>query len=245
MRSVLRAVELLSLHDDEQESRTVRELVEASGLAKTTVVRLVRTLEESGLLRQRGDGRTMPGPTLLRWARQAQAVWRLPPEAVQAIEDLSLASGGEAIHLYVRQQQARMCIARHEGTRSLRHVVRVGEAMPLWSGAASHVLLSQADPGDVEAVARLAPHDGWEVTLRERAREAAARGWSVSRGEREAGVCGVAAPVFDPAMCVVAALALGGPTTRFTDEAVDAFVPALLGAAHTLTTLNCIGGTAR
>ncbi|WP_051852163.1 IclR family transcriptional regulator [Streptomyces sp. NRRL F-5650] len=162
-----------------------------------------------------------------------------------AVEELSAASGGEAVHLYVRQQQARMCVARHEGTRSLRHVVRLGEAMPLWSGAASHVLLSRADPDDIEAVAAQAPHPDWSSVLRTRAREAASRGWSVSRGEREAGVCGVAAPVFDTSQRLVAALALGGPTVRFTDEAIDSFVPALLAAARTLTTQNCIGGALR
>lgn len=245
VRSVLRAVDLLNLHDDERESRTVRELVDATGLAKTTVVRLVRTLEECGLLWHRRDGRTVPGPALLHWAGLAQAVWRLPAEAEDAIEALSEASGGEAVHLYVRQQQSRVCVARQEGTRTLRHLVRVGEAMPLWSGAASHVLLSRSDPAEITAVAALAPHDGHEEVLRQRARTAAARGWAVSHGEREDGVCGVAAPVFDSSHTVVAALALGGPTTRFTDEAVDTFVPALLDAARTLTTLDCIGGANR
>ncbi len=78
VRSVLRAVELLNLHAAAQEgyerdSRTVRDLIDGSGLAKTTVVRLVRTLEECGLLWQRGDGRTVPGPALLRWAGMAGA----------------------------------------------------------------------------------------------------------------------------------------------------------------------------
>ncbi|WP_329568098.1 IclR family transcriptional regulator [Streptomyces sp. NBC_01361] len=245
VRSVLRAVDLLNLHDDEHESRAMRELIESSGLAKTTVVRLVRTLEECGLLWHRRDGRTVPGPALLRWAVLAQAVWQLPPEADDALEALSDTSGGEAVHLYVRQQQARLCIARHEGTRTLRHVVRVGEAVPLWSGAASHVLLSQADAADIEAVAALAPHGAGEHTLMNRVRRAAARGWSVSRGEQESGVCGVAAPVFDSSQSVVAALALEGRTVGFTDGAVPPFVPALLDAARTLTILNCIEGAAR
>ncbi|MFF1419411.1 IclR family transcriptional regulator [Streptomyces sp. NPDC058280] len=242
VRSVQRAVELLALYDAEHPSRTVRELVDATGLAKTTVVRLVHTLERCGLLWSRSDGRTVPGPGLLRWAELARTTWQLPESALALLKELSVVSGGEAVHLYVLQQGARVCVARHEGTRTLRHVVRVGEEMPLWSGASSHVLLSRAERADVEAVAAAAPHEDWPRVLWERAQRAAVNGWSVSHGEREAGVSGVAAPVFDRAGRVAAAIALGGPTARFTEQAVAAFSGPLVEAARALTALDCVGG---
>ncbi|MCQ6246596.1 IclR family transcriptional regulator [Streptomyces malaysiensis] len=245
VRSVQRAVDLLALYDADHPSRTVRELTDATGLAKSTVVRLVHTLEQSGLLWSRGDGRTVPGPSLLRWADLARFTWQLPEAALVRMKELSEASGGEAVHLYVRQQRARICIARHEGTRTLRHVVRVGEEMPLWSGAASHILLSRAERPDIDAIAAQAPHPDWAETLWERSRRAAVQGWSASHGEREAGVSGVAAPVFDRDGHLVAAIALGGPTTRFTDEAVATFAAALVATARDLTALDCIGGPTR
>ncbi|MFI0819768.1 IclR family transcriptional regulator [Streptomyces sp. NPDC021098] len=245
VRSVQRAVELLALYDTEHPSRTVRELVDATGLAKSTVVRLVHTLEQCGLLWSRGDGRTVPGPGLLRWAELARSTWQLPESALVLLKELSEVSGGEAVHLYVRQQGARVCVARHEGSRTLRHVVRVGEEMPLWSGAASHVLLSRAERADVESIAAAAPHEDWPRVLWERAQQAAVDGWSVSHGEREAGVSGVAAPVFDKAGRVVAALALGGPTVRFTEQAVAEFSGPLVEAARALTALDCVGGVSR
>ncbi|WP_326609295.1 IclR family transcriptional regulator [Streptomyces scopuliridis] len=244
VRSVQRAVDLLALYDAEHPSRSIRELVSATGLPKTTVVRLVHTLEQCGLLWSRGDGRTVPGTGLLRWAELARNTWQLPEEALQRLKELSEASGGETVHLYVRQQGTRVCIARHEGTRTLRHVVHVGAEMPLWSGASSHVLLSRAERADVAAVAARAQHPGWEETLWERARQAAVQGWSVSHGEREAGVSGAAAPVFDAAGRLTGAVALGGPTARFTDEAVAGFTSALVDTARALTALDCIGGTA-
>ncbi|MDT0319851.1 IclR family transcriptional regulator [Streptomyces millisiae] len=244
VRSVQRAVELLALFDSEHPSRSVRELTDETGLPKSTVVRLVHTLEQAGLLWSRGDGQLVPGSGLLRWAELAGRTWRLPEEASRRLAELSAASQGETVSLYVRQRNTRVCVARHEGTRSLRHVVHVGAEMPLWSGAASHVLLSRADRADVAAVAARAPHEGWEELLWERARAAAANGWSVSHGEREPGVSGVAAPVFDRSGRLTAAVGLGGPTVRFTDEAVAALLPSLTDAARVLTTLDCIGGTA-
>ncbi|MFE2497550.1 IclR family transcriptional regulator [Streptomyces scopuliridis] len=243
VRSVQRAVDLLALYDAEHPSRSVRELVSATGLPKTTVVRLVHTLEQCGLLWSRGDGRTVPGTGLLRWAELARSTWQLPEEALQRLKELSEASGGETVHLYVRQQGTRVCIARHEGTRTLRHVVHVGAEMPLWSGASSHVLLSRAEHADIAAVAARAQRPGWDETLWERAQQAAVQGWSVSHGEREAGVSGAAAPVFDAAGRLTGAVALGGPTVRFTDEAVAGFTPALVDTARALTALDCIGGT--
>ncbi|TDC69829.1 IclR family transcriptional regulator [Streptomyces hainanensis] len=244
VRSVQRAVELLALFDADHPSRSLRELVEETGLPKTTVVRLAHTLEQVGLLWGRGDGQYVPGSGLLRWAELAGHTWRLPEEALRRLAELSAASHGETVNLYVRQRGSRVCVARHEGTRTLRHVVRVGTRMPLWSGAASHVLLSRADRADVLAVAAGAPREGWGEPLWERVRRAAEDGWAVSHGEREPGVSGVAAPVFDRAGRLSAAVALGGPTVRFTDEAVAAFLPHLLSTARALTILDCIGGTA-
>ncbi|NJQ15539.1 IclR family transcriptional regulator [Streptomyces bohaiensis] len=244
VRSVQRAIDLLALFDTDHPSRSVRELTDATGLPKTTVVRLVHTLEQTGLLWARGDGRIVPGTGLLRWGELANRTWRLPEQAKRLLADLSAASSGETVHLYVRQQAARVCIARHEGTRSLRHVVHVGEEMPLWSGAASHVLLSEAGRADVDAIAARAPHDDWADVLWNRTRRAAADGYAVSHGEREPGVSGVAAPVFTGSGRMSAAVALGGPTIRFTEEAVAGFLPPLLETARALTTLDCIGGTA-
>src|SRR4051794_11170077 len=50
VRSVQRALEILALLTDERPIVTIREIVDATGLAKTTVIRLVSTLEQAGLL---------------------------------------------------------------------------------------------------------------------------------------------------------------------------------------------------
>jgi len=66
---------------------------------------------------------------------------------------------------------------------------------------------------------------------------------SVSRGEIEIGMTGMASPVFDRSRECVGAIALSGPATRFTPEAMAAWTPFLLEAAQALTTK--LGGTGR
>ncbi|MFI6360107.1 IclR family transcriptional regulator [Streptomyces sp. NPDC050743] len=242
VRSVLRALDLLALFDESHRSRSVRELIDGSGLAKSTVVRLLATLEQRGLLWSRGDGRLTPGAGLLRWAALAQDAWRLPPEAVECLRALSVQSGGESSRIYIRQGTSRVCVAQHEGTQQLRHVVRIGEEMPLWAGASGHVLLSDCPP---EFLHRLASAAGqgpdFESQIADRARRAADQGWAVSHGEREEGVSAVAAPITDEAGRVVAAVSLGGPSSRFTLERVEAFLPVLTKAAERLSDLRFIG----
>ncbi|MBL1117873.1 IclR family transcriptional regulator [Streptomyces sp. 110] len=244
VRSVLRALDLLALFDESHRSRSVRELTDATGLAKSTVVRLVATLEQRGLLWSRGDGRLTPGAGLLRWAALAQDAWRLPPEAVECLRVLSVRSGGESSRIYIRQGGSRVCVAQHEGTQQLRHVVRIGEEMPLWAGASGHVLLIGGSSRTLSRVASAAGRGpDFASVLETRARLAAERGWAVSHGEREDGVSAVAAPVTDAAGQVVAAVGLGGPTSRFTDERVESFRPALTEAAKRLSELGFLGGS--
>ncbi|QIZ39070.1 IclR family transcriptional regulator [Saccharopolyspora sp. ASAGF58] len=242
VRSVRRALELLGMFDSEHPARTVRELIDATGLAKSTVVRLVHTLQQEGLLWTRPDGLLAPGPGLLRWAHLAREAWKPPEEALTCLKELSDSSGGETVNIYVRTHTTRICIAQHEGTQNLRHVVRVGDTLPLWGGAASHVLLSRSEREDVVAVAETSPRGAEHADdLWKRSRAAAESGWSVSHGEREAGVSGIAAPIFARTGEVAAAVALGGPTTRFTDAQVRDWIPVLTGAAARLTSLDFIG----
>lgn len=239
VRSVLRALDLLALFDETHRSRTVRELTDETGLAKSTVVRLVATLEQRGLLWNSGDGRLTPGAGLLRWATLAQDAWRLPPEAVDCLREVSERSDGESSRIYVRQGLTRVCVAQHEGSQPLRHVVRVGEELPLGTGASGHVLLIGCPEDLVRKAAEAArPGADFASVLADRVTKAREQGWAASDGEREAGVAGVAAPVLGGSGRVVAAVALGGPSSRFTAERVAGFVPVLTAAAERLSALR-------
>ncbi|WP_433701239.1 IclR family transcriptional regulator [Nocardiopsis sp. CA-288880] len=247
VRSVARALDLLDLFDETHQAHTVRELTERTGLAKTTVLRLVGTLEQRGLLWTRPDGRVGVGPGLLRWARLAHAVWRVP-EAVRAVMRELVADTAETVNLYVRADAVRVCVAQEEGPQRLRHVVNTGDEMVLWGGSASKVLLIGAPESLLLRVSAASPHGPGHLNrLKEEVERAARLGYAVSHGERETGASGVAAPVYGPDGAVpVAALAVGGPTARFTDAAVESFTSAVVGAAGRITGigLDPLGGPA-
>ena len=142
VRSIRRALDILSLLTDDTPVISIRDIVEATGLPKTTVMRLVQTLEHSGLLWATPGG-YMAGPGLWRWAHLARRSWELPPETQAMMRDLA-ARQRETVNLYVLRDIYRVCVAQQESPQPLRHVVHIGDELPLWAGASSKVLLRDA-----------------------------------------------------------------------------------------------------
>lgn len=234
VRSVQRALDILSLLSEERPAVSIREIVEATGLAKTTVIRLVQTLEQNGLL-WAAPGGYLAGPGLWRWAHLARSSWELPPETKKAMRDLG-ARRRETVNLYMLRDIYRVCVAQQESPQPLRHVVHIGDELPLWAGAASKVLLRDAPESLLERIARGSPYgDGHVKRLREWIEEAAHLGWAASHGEREDGLSAVAAPVLGRSGTVVAALSLSGPTVRFSDDQVEQFAKDLRQVARQLS----------
>jgi DNA-binding IclR family transcriptional regulator len=230
VRSIQRALDILSLLTEDRPLIAVRDIVAATGLAKTTVIRIVQTLEQSGLLWATNSG-YMAGPGLWRWAHLARRSWELPPETQRMMRELA-ARERETVNLYVARDIVRVCIAQQESPQPLRHVVHVGDELPLWAGASAKVLLRNASPALLERVARSSPYgEAHTRRMQEWIDEAAQQGYAVSHGERETGLSAVAVPILGRSNSVVAALSLSGPTVRFTDDRVADFAEALLAAA--------------
>jgi DNA-binding IclR family transcriptional regulator len=234
VRSVQRAIDILGLLTEITPAISIGEIVRATGLAKTTVIRLVQTLEQNGLLWSTAKG-YMAGPSLWRWAHLARSSWELPPETKELLRGLA-GRQRETVNLYVARDIYRVCVAQQESPQPLRHVVQVGDELPLWAGASSKILLRNADDAHLARVARSSPygpdHLGW---LRAQVDEATVRGHAVSHGERETGLSAVAVPVTGRGGSVIAALSLSGPTVRFPDERVAEFVAALTEVSGHMT----------
>jgi DNA-binding IclR family transcriptional regulator len=223
VRSVQRATEILALLTETRPVVSLREIVDETGLAKTTAIRLVQTLGQAGLLWATAKGYTA-GPGLWRWAHLARRAWELPPETQRLMRELA-ARQRETVNLYLARDIHRICVAQQDSPQPLRHVVRVGDELPLWAGAAAKVLLRDASAALLTRVARSSPCGESHLdTLRGWIDGAVTAGYATSAGEREPGLSAVAVPVTGRSGAVVAALSLSGPTTRFTDERVAGFV---------------------
>jgi DNA-binding IclR family transcriptional regulator len=234
VRSVQRAIEIMSLLTEQRPRVTIREVVETTGLPKTTVLRIVQTLENNGLLAATPSG-YVAGPGLWRWAHLAKHNWE-PTEAARAVMQELVARQRETVNIYILHNLARVCVTQEESPMALRHVVRVGDELPLWAGASSKVLLRDAPRSLLEQIVHSAPTGPkYLPTLEKEIANAAADGYGISHDEREVGLSAVAVPIHGRRGEVVAALSYSGPTSRFPDERMPELIADLQWAAERLT----------
>ncbi|MFD5626591.1 MULTISPECIES: IclR family transcriptional regulator [unclassified Streptomyces] len=234
VRSVRRALDILGLLTEDRPTVTLREIVDATGLAKTTAVRMVQTLEQCGLLWDTPAGYTA-GPGLWRWAHLAHASWELPRGTRKLFQELA-EERQETVNLFMLRGVSRVCVAQQESPQPLRHVVRVGDELPLWAGASSKILLRTAPDSLLNRVAAASPYGASHARqLRVWADAAAEHGFAVSRGERDEGLTAVAVPVTGRGGAVVASLSLSGPSHRFPESVLQGFVTALQDVARRMS----------
>lgn len=240
VRSVTRVIDLLELFDAAHPTRTLKELVEGTSLPKTTVVRLVATMCNRSVLSQRPDGTYCLGPEMLRWVRLAGNTWAPPEEVIAVMRQLS-ADTGETVNLYIRQGLSRVVVAQCESTATVRSVIPLGVPYPLWAGAAGKILLISA-PELIDDVADDSPHGaGFADRLRKAVDEGRERGYQIAHGDRELGSSGLSFPITNDRGFVVAALTLGGPTGRFTEDRVPKYIDYTREAAQTITAIGLPG----
>ncbi|GAA1822854.1 IclR family transcriptional regulator [Planosporangium flavigriseum] len=235
VRSVTRALQILSRLTDERTVITLRELQDETGLARTTLIRLVATLEDHGLLWAVGGNRYAPGPGLLRWARLASSSWELPLESRRALRAL-VETAQESASVWVRQGVRRVCVAQEESLHALRTVVRVGHDGPLWAGPTARVLIRDLPDDDLAKIAAETPDGAGRLPLmRQWQAEVREQGYAVSHGEREDALSVIAVPLVDKDGAVTAALTLAGPTGRFGDERLERYLSAIREAAEVIS----------
>jgi DNA-binding IclR family transcriptional regulator len=241
IRTVGRIVDLVELFDHTTPTRDIRELTTASGLPKSTVLRLAGDLVSRGVLSVDSHARYTIGATLLRWTRLAQRMWRVD-ENTQDVLDHLVRDLGETATLYVRQDLERTPIASSDGRHAVRNVVEIGARMPLTVGAPSMVLLA----ADWRIIDRLQERDPTldGDRLRERVRMVTELGYAHSEGEREVGAASVAVPIRRGTGQVIAALSVSGPLSRFTQQARERAQERLIEAGDVLSTqgIGPVGG---
>lgn len=188
----------------------LRELAARTGLYKSTILRLLASLERARCVERRADGRWALGPMLYHWGmlyRHGLRLEAVVPTALSALAE----STGESASFFIREGAHRLCLFRADGPRLVRDTVRTGDLLPLGKGAAGHVLREFAAGPNYAAP---------QVV--------------VTEGERDPELAALAAPVFTAGGVLAGALALSGPRGRVMG-AVRLLMPAALDAAKDLT----------
>ncbi|KRB67982.1 IclR family transcriptional regulator [Noviherbaspirillum sp. Root189] len=195
--------------------QSLADIARLTGMYKSTLLRLLASLERSGLVVQRVDKRYALGPLAFLFGRTFETSYGLR-EAIQPVMEWLVQQGTESPSFHVQHgSDTRLCLCRIDSAHSTLDRVRVGDMLPLHKGAPGKVL---------RAYGSGMPPEGTEAEL-----------VFTSFGERDP-LCGaISSPVFGPGNTLLGALSLSGPLERFSDLAVQRMTGLLLAAAERAT----------
>ena len=207
----------LSILDALTSDRTsLAEIARRTGLYKSTILRLLKSLEKNGYALRTADGMYRLGSKVLLLGATYQRFFRTSDIVPHVLEKVA-AELHEGASYYICEEDQRVCLHRADSTRAIRDSVQIGDRLPLTVGAAGHVLRAFAG-------ARGAQFDEIRRNL-----------YAASYGERDAETAAIAAPVFGPGNTLMGALSVSGPRYRLEATGEATIVPVLFKHARLLT----------
>lgn len=221
----------------------VTEMAGILDVHKSTVSRLVATLEEHGLVEQISDrGRYQLSLGVVRLAGAARGRLDLVTES-RALSRALAAATGETVNLVVLSGRETLYLDQASSGSALQIHNWLGKRNPLHATANGRVLLawqgeSEIDKLLAEITAKeggLAPHTEATTTdpaaLKEILAAVREQGYSVVADELELGLSAIAAPVRGMGGSVIASLSVSGPSFRLTGDRLAAAIVPLREAA--------------
>lgn len=218
--AVERALAILEAFDGARPALSLADVAAATGLYKSTILRLAASLERHAFVQRGADGRYRIGPGAFRVGALFSRALDLETRLLPVLRDLA-ARADESASFYVplagSSPPLRLCLLRVDAPHSVREHVRVGDRLSLGEGAAGRVLRAYLGGRGGRA--------GPELTrLR---REGAFASW----GERDPEIAGCAAPVLGADGGIVGALTISAPTARRDRRWLEASRPLVATAA--------------
>ena len=217
IEAVDRAMKVLSVYTRRNGELSLHELAEQTGFYKSTLLRILASLEAARMLQRLPDKKYALGQEVMRLSAIFQHTFRFA-DSVRPILKHLVQITGESSSFFRTQGNSRICLVRENSPHSIRDHAMEGDILPLNKGAAGRVLAefreikSDSIPGKL---VRALPY--------------------LSYGEVERDMAGLAVPVFSSDNSLAGALAVSGPTSRFTSSAVGKYKPLILKAAQSLS----------
>ncbi|GAO56423.1 IclR family transcriptional regulator [Novosphingobium sp. NBM11] len=213
--AVDRAFDILHAFRHDKPVLTLAEISRITGLYKSTILRLMGSLEKYGFVWQRADGSYQLGAGLLALSTVFQDAFDLRQFIDPVLDDL-VAQTAEGASFFIRDGEYQVCLFRAEGRHTVRdYSIRQGDRRELNRSAASTILR------DYEAMpyAPLTPDNACVISI----------------GSVDPEMAAVGVPVFGAGHKLMGAITLSGPSARFTDDYVEKLRPIAIDAAARLS----------
>lgn len=241
VQAVGRALSLLQLVAESDNPISVGDLAEKSHMNRTTVWRLIGTLENYGYVER--DPLTKGyqlGYVATRLAAQANNYGSLIRRARTSMEKLRDETQ-ETVLLSVPKHYRTLTIDQIDPAQSVRLVDYVNAYLPLHCTSNGKLLLSLLPPEELDILLGHPLEKMTPLTITSRdellgeIQMVRARGVATAVGELDENENGISAPIFDQRKNLVAFISVCGPSFRFTKDKMAALTDRLIGVAQEIT----------
>jgi len=239
-KTVVRSMDLLNLFLNHMKLN-INEMVQLSGIPKTSVHRMIGSLEEMGFLHKDKDGRYSLGLLFLQFGNlvaERLDIRHIALEGMQKLRD----EIGEAVHLVLRDGHESIYIEKLDTDHPVRLFTKIGKKAPLYAGASSRIILAFMPEQEREAYleeVELKPIGSGTIISKEELRASLTlsrqTGYSFSRSELENYTAELSAPLFDHSGQIIAALSIAGLEVHFGEEQLPNLIQKVTSAAHEIS----------
>jgi DNA-binding IclR family transcriptional regulator len=235
VKSVDRALRLITLVSKRKEGIGVTELALDLELNKSSIFRLLSTLVKHGFIEQNFETKKYRlGYKYLELSSMLLESIDLRVQAKPFLEELE-AHTNEVIHLVIYDQGEVVYIEKIEGNETLRTHSQVGRRVPMHCTSVGKVILAHLPIEDVLSIydkKGLPRHTEQTITDKEsflhELRKIKNQGFGTEVEENEQGITCIAAPIFDYEKKITAAVSISGPSTRMSEERLNEIKPILI-----------------
>jgi DNA-binding IclR family transcriptional regulator len=237
-----RALDILLMFTEAQPVISGTAVADRLGVARSTAYRYLQSLVASHFLEEAPGGGFRLGLRILEIARLARRSYGLSEIAQPAMTALSEAVR-ETVLLTRRVGDLVVCVDRAEaGSQPVRISYERGSSLPLNAGASALVLLAWSPAEETRQLLaatdlrRFTPATLTEVdAVMARLAHIRQAGCSVTRGELDPDVLGIAAPIRDEQDRVVAAVSVAALASRVSAEAESEIVERVQATARQIS----------
>ncbi|MDI3533985.1 MAG: IclR family transcriptional regulator, regulon repressor [Thermosediminibacterales bacterium] len=234
INSISRAVDILELFDQYNLELGVTEIANKLNLHKSSVHRIVSTLEHKGILEKNStNSKYRLGIKLYIIGILARNENELIAVSIPHLKRLTEISG-ETTNLVVLNGCKCLYIAQQTSDKMVRIFTKIGAKILPHCTAVGKVLLSEMEENEIEhiiSVNGLPSYTKNTITKKEKLleelRKARAEGYAMDDEEREEGVMCIAAPIRDRNKTIIAAISISGPKYRFDNSDIDKYILAV------------------
>lgn len=225
-------MDILNLFIDHTEL-SFQEVIELSGIPKTTAFRMLKSFEEMEFLEKGTDAKYRLGILFLKFGHLVSIRLDVRKIAYPIMNELHN-DVEEAINLIVRDGNEAMYIEKVDTKQKVRLYTAIGRKSPLYAGACSRAILSFLPDAEIKEYLESINLESFAMgtitdieKLYETVVQARELGHTISHSELENHTSAIAAPIFDHKGEVIAAMSIAGLATNYQEENVEIFVEKL------------------